>query len=163
MIQNQEKISIQYLFDTNRYNDCHRVVTGVSGAERSYLVQRIYSQYRAPVVVITASTKEAEACLEDLDFFLNTPGSPLIYFPPYNISPFKSFSYHNETAAKRIRSLYQLIVGDTPPLVVTTMPAVMQKIIPKREIINYAELVMAGEDLDRERLVEKLISGGYER
>jgi transcription-repair coupling factor (superfamily II helicase) len=163
MIQNQEKISIQYLFDTNRYKDCHRVGTGLSGAERSYLVHRMHAQYRAPVVVIAPSTKEAEACLEDLDFFLKKPGPPLIYFPPYNISPFKSFSYHNETAAKRIRSLYQLAVGDTPPLVVTTISAVMQKIIPKAEICHYAELVMAGEDLDRERLVEKLISGGYER
>jgi len=163
MIQNQEKISIQYLFDTNRYKDCERIGTGLSGAERSYFVNRIYTQFRVPVIVITASTKEAEACLKDLDFFLNKPDSPLIYFPPYNISPFKSFSYHNETAAKRIRSLYQLIADDAPPLVVTTLPAVMQKIIPKTEIINYAELVMVGEDLDRERLVAKLISGGYER
>jgi transcription-repair coupling factor (superfamily II helicase) len=163
MIQNQEKISIQYLFDTNRYKVCHRIATGLSGAERSYLSHRMYAQYRAPVIVIAPSTKEAEACLEDLDFFLKKPGPPLIYFPPYNISPFKSLSYHNETAAKRIRSLYQLAVGETPPLVVTTISAVMQKIIPKKEICNYAELVMTGEDLDRERLVDKLISGGYER
>ncbi len=163
MKQNQEKISIQSLFDTNRYKDCDRVGTGLSGAERSYLIHRIVMQYRAPVIVIAPSTKEAEACLDDLDFFLKTPGPPLIYFPPYNISPFKSFSYHSETAAKRIRSLYQLVVGNDTPLVVTTISAIIQKIIPKTEIINYAELAMVGEDLDRERLVEKLISGGYER
>ncbi len=163
MIQNQEKISIQYLFDTNRYEDCNRVGTGLSGADRSYLVNRMYTQYRAPVIVIAPSTKEAEACLEDLDFFLEKPDLPLIYFPPYNISPFKSFSYHNETAAKRIRSLYQLSVNDAPPLVVTTISAVMQKMIPKREICNYAELVMVGEEIDRGRLVDKLLSGGYER
>ena len=163
MKQNQEKISIQSLFDTNRYKDCHYVVTGLSGAERSYLIHRLATQHRAPVIVIAPSTKDAEACLEDLDFFLKKPGPPLIYFPPYNISPFKSFSYHNETAARRIQSLYQLVVGDVPPLVVTTISAIMQKIIPKKQICAYAELVMVGEDLDRERLVGKLISGGYER
>jgi transcription-repair coupling factor (superfamily II helicase) len=162
MEQNQEKISIQYLFDTNRYKDCHRIGTGLSGAERSYLIYRMVTEYRTPIIVIAPSTKDAEACIEDLGFFLKKSGPPLIYFPPYNISPFKSFSYHSETAAKRIRSLYQLVVSDAPPLVVTTISAVMQKIIPKKQICDYAELVMAGEDLDRERLVGKLISGGYE-
>ena len=163
MEQNQEKISIQYLFDTNRYKDCHRIGTGLSGAERSYLICRMVTEYRTPIIVIAPSTKDAEACIEDLEFFLKKSGPPLIYFQPYNISPFKSFSYHSETAAKRIRSLYQLVVSDAPPLVVTTISAVMQKIIPKKQICDYAELVMAGEDLDRERLVGKLISGGYDR
>jgi transcription-repair coupling factor (superfamily II helicase) len=163
MKQNQEKISIQYLFDTNRYTDCDPVFTGLSGAERSYFINRLAMQHRQPVVVIAPSTKEAEACLDDLDFFFKKPGPRLIYFPPYNISPFGSLSYHNETAAKRIRSLYQLVEGDAPPLVVTTISAMIQKIIPKKEIINYAELVMVGEDFDREKLVGKLMAGGYER
>ena len=163
MNQNQEKISLKYLFDTSPYTDCDVVCTGLSGSEKAYFVNRLYMKHRAPVVVITASTKEAETYLEDLDFFTERPSFPLIYYPPYNITPFKYLSYHNETAAKRIRTLYQLIVGDVPPVVVTTISALMQRILPKQELCDYAELVMVEEDIDRDRLANKLISSGYER
>jgi len=163
MNQNQEKISLKYLFDTSPYTDCDVVCTGLSGSEKAYFVNRLYMKHRAPVVVITASTKEAETYLEDFDFFTERPSFPLIYYPPYNITPFKYLSYHNETAAKRIRTLYQLIVGDVPPVVVTTISALMQRILPKQELCDYAELVMVEEDIDRDRLADKLISSGYER
>ncbi|MCJ7542642.1 MAG: transcription-repair coupling factor, partial [Desulfobacterales bacterium] len=163
MNQNQEKISLKYLFDTSPYKDCDVICTGLSGSEKAYFVNRLYMKHRAPVVVVTSSTKEAEICLEDLDFFTERPSPPPIYFPPYNITPFKYLSYHNETAAKRIRSLYQLIVGDVPPMVVTTISALMQRILPKQELCDYAELVMIEEDIDRDRLVDKLISSGYDR
>jgi len=163
MNQNQEKISLKYLFDTSPYTDCDVVCTGLSGSEKAYFVNRLYMKHRAPVVVVTASTKEAETYLEDLDFFTERPSFPLIYYPPYNITPFKYLSYHNETAAKRIRTLYQLIVGDVPPVVVTTISALMQRILPKQELCDYAELVMVEEDIDRDRLANKLISSGYER
>ncbi|MFO7554233.1 MAG: transcription-repair coupling factor [Desulfobacterales bacterium] len=163
MNQNQEKISLKYLFDNIAGTDYDTTCTGLSGSERAYLVTRLYMQSRLPVVVITPSTREAEIFIEDLEFFIEKRYPPLIYFPPYNISPFKNLLYHNETAAKRIRSLYQLIAGDAPPMMVTTISALIQKIIPKQEICEYAELVMVGEDIERDRLIEKLISGGYER
>ncbi|MDH4204179.1 MAG: transcription-repair coupling factor, partial [Desulfobacteraceae bacterium] len=163
MNQNQEKISLKYLFDTSPYKDYDVICTGLSGSEKAYFVNRLYMKHRAPVVVVTSSTKEAETYLEDLDFFAERPCPPLIYFPPYNITPFKYLSYHNETAAKRIRSLYQLIVGDVPPMVVTTISALMQRNLPKQELCDYAELIMVEEGIDRDRLVDKLISSGYER
>ena len=163
MNQNQEKTSLKYLFDTSPYKGYEVICTGLAGSEKAYLVNRLYMKHKAPVVVITPSTKEAETYLDDLEFFAQRPRPPLIYFPPYNITPFKYLSYHNETAAKRIRSLYQLIVGDVPPMVVTTMSALMQRILPKQELCDYAELIMAQEGIDRDRLMDKLISSGYER
>jgi transcription-repair coupling factor (superfamily II helicase) len=163
MNQNQEKISLKYLFDTSPYKDYNVICTGLSGSEKAYFVDRLYMKHKAPVVVVAPSTREAETYLEDLDFFTQRPYPPLMYFPPYNITPFKYLSYHNETAAKRIRSLYQLIVDDVPPIVVTTISALMQRLLPKQELCDYAELVMVEEDIDRDRLAEKLISSGYER
>jgi transcription-repair coupling factor (superfamily II helicase) len=163
MNQNQEKISLEYLFDTSLYKDHEVICTGISGSEKAYLANRLRLKHNAPVVVITSSAKEAEAFLEDLDFFTQSPSFPLIYFPPYHITPFRYLSYHNETAAKRIRSLYQFIVGEEAPIVVTTISALMQRLLPKQELCDYAELVMVEEDIDRDKLVDKLISSGYER
>ena len=144
MYQNQEKISLESLIEQiperSKGIDC----TGLSGADRAYLACRIYKKLKAPVIAIVASTKEAEAFLEDLLFFSKKTNTPIIYFPPYNILPFKDFAYHSETAAKRIRTLYRLITDAVPMIVVTTVDALLHKIIPKQEIINYAELIEKG-------------------
>ncbi|MDX1707353.1 MAG: transcription-repair coupling factor, partial [Desulfobacterales bacterium] len=82
-------------------------------------------------------------------------------FPSYNTLPFKLMAYHNETAAQRIHTLYQMLESPAPPIVVAAAETLLQKILPKQEIIRYAELILAGEEVDRERLIEKLIAGGY--
>ncbi len=163
MDQNQEKTLYGCISDIIPDRDRSIECTGVSGSEKAYLVSRLYTQHPAPVVVIAPSEKEAETYLEDLRFFSEKLQPPMIYFPAYNILPFKYLSYHNETAAKRIRSLYQLIVGDEQQIVVTTVSAILQKIIPRQQLCDYAELVMVGEDIDRDALVTKLLFGGYVR
>ena len=163
MDQNQVKISPGRLIDLISVGDHTVNCTGLSGSEQAYFVSRLTTAHTDSVVVIVPSTKDAERYLEDLRFFSgnNTP-SP-VYFPPYNILPFQQLSYHSETAARRIRSLYRLTVADVPHIVVTTAVALLQRIVPKQELSDYAELIMAGEEIDRDLLVDKLVSGGYIR
>jgi transcription-repair coupling factor (superfamily II helicase) len=163
MNQNQAKISIRSLIDSIPDRDFCVDCTGLAGSEKAYLVSRIYMEHKTPVVVIVPSQKDAELYLEDLRFFLGSLSPHIVHFPSYNILPFKYLSYHNETAAKRISSLYRLIESEAPPIVVTTASALLGKIIPKQEICDYAELIMAGEEMDRDLVVEKLVSGGYVR
>jgi transcription-repair coupling factor (superfamily II helicase) len=163
MNQNQEKISIKQLVDHIRDNDCRLDCTGLSGSEQAYFVSRLCTAHKGSLIVVVPSTKDAEKYTEDLRFFLGKNESSLVYFPPYNILPFQHLSYHNETAARRIRSLYRLVAEDVPKIVVTTVQAVLQRIIPKQELCEYAELVMVGEEIDRDLLIEKMISGGYVR
>ncbi|MBW1840223.1 MAG: transcription-repair coupling factor [Deltaproteobacteria bacterium] len=137
--------------------------TGLGGSDSAYLVSRMYLKQRIPIFVIVPSRKDGERFVEDLCFFLKRQSPPIRFFPPYNILPFKDLSFHSETAAKRISILYQMTAGEVPPIVVTTVGAVLQKLVPKQEIYNYAELVLAGEQLDRASFIEKLISGGYGR
>ena len=59
--------------------------------------------------------------------------------------------------------LYNLVNQGAPPVIVTTIDGLMKKTLPRASLCSYAELVMAGEELDREKLIEKLEAGGYER
>jgi len=163
MIQNQEKISLADLNNiiAERRNSIE--FTGLYGSDRACFISRLYMKHDVPILLIVPSQEDAERFLEDLRFFLKSHSLPIIYFPPYHILPFKDLSYHNETAAQRIRTLYQLITSNVPPIVVTTISALMLKLIPKREMCNYAELIMSGEQIDRDHFIEKLISGGYAR
>jgi len=160
-VQNQEIISyndlIEQLTERERSIEC----LGFSGSEKAYLIAKIFLQRRVPLLVVASSTKQAEQLIEDLGFFAGDSDLPILFFPPYNILPFKFLSYHNETAGHRVRVLYQLLEETAPSVVVTTIDALLQKLIPRHEISRYAELVIAGEEIERDYLISKLISGGY--
>ena len=137
-------------------------LAGLSGSDQSLLISKIYHQLRCPILVITASAKQARRFLADLRFFNHHADSALFVFPPYNILPYKFLSYHSETAAQRICTLYETIESRTPPIVVTSVDALLQKVIPKQEITDYAELIVTEEEIERDAFIEKLIAGGYE-
>jgi transcription-repair coupling factor (superfamily II helicase) len=165
MFQNQEKNSIgpylKVIHERNQELEC----IGLSGSQRAYLVFRLYLEHPQPMVVVVPKASDAEQFISDLEFFCGEQSFPVIYFPSYHILPFKYLSYHGQTAAKRIRSLYKLLEYSfaAPPLVVTTSCAMIQKVMPREYFSDYLELVMENEDLETDRLVEKLNAGGYER
>ncbi len=113
------------------------------------------------MLIIVAEPRQAEALWLDLLFFRRDASVPVLYFPPYNIQPYKVLAYHNETAARRLKVLYTLLDAVQAPIVVTTVGAFLKRLIPKDEVGDYAELLMIGEDVDRTLLVEKLVDGGY--
>jgi transcription-repair coupling factor (superfamily II helicase) len=161
MIQNQVINSLETLAGQIPRRAGQIECFGMNGSERALLITRLYEQLHSAIFVVTPSTKVAETLLADLRFFKPSRDVPLFLLPSYNILPFKLMAYHNETAARRICALYQLLESATPPIVVAAAETLLQKVVPKQEIINYAELLMAGEEIDRERLIEKLIAGGY--
>ncbi len=163
MSQNQENITFKSLINKILHRDCGIDCIGLSGSDTAFFVSRLYSEHRTPFIVIVPSQKQGEIFINDLSFFINESELHVIHFPSYNILPFKKLSYHNETAAKRISALYRIINDEVPLIIVTTVSALLQKLIPKQEICNYAELIMVGEDIERDHLIEKLISGGYVR
>jgi len=163
VVQNQGLILSEKIFDQLPDRDRGIDCIGFSGSEKACLISRLYLQHKLPCLVIASSVKEGERLIGDLRFFCDQDDFPISFFPPYNILPFKFLSYHNETAGHRIRVLHQLMEAEIPPIVVTTVDALLQKVIPRQEIGRYAELLIAEEEIDRDGLIAKLISGGYSK
>jgi len=161
MLKNQELNSIEALLDAFRTRSRPIECLGLAGSQRAYLLSRLYRKHPESMLVIVPSIAEAQRLQEGLRFFIDDAAVPILFFPPYNISPYQSISYHSQTAGQRIRVLYQLLESAVPPIVVTTVDALLQKIVPRREISRFAELLCEGEELDRKALIHKMISGGY--
>jgi transcription-repair coupling factor (superfamily II helicase) len=160
-MQNQEEILNRFLADASEPGASVLDCQGLKGASAAFFLWQCYNRRPRPMVILTADAREAEALWHDLLFFYSDAAVPVLYFPPYNILPYKVLAYHNETAARRIKVLYTLLDAPRAPIVVTTIGAFLKRVIPKSEMGAYAELLMIGEDLDRSQLVEKLIDGGY--
>ena len=115
------------------------------------------------MVVILSTMKETLSWTDELRFFLQGVSSEIYLFPSYNLSPYQFMAYHSETAGRRMEVLYALSQGAAAPIVVTTTGACMQRLIPKDRLGAFAELLMVGEQVDRQGFIAKLVAGGYNR
>jgi transcription-repair coupling factor (superfamily II helicase) len=163
MNQNQEAIDSAALTEILAGRAGAVECCGLSGSARAYLIAMAQFRRPMPMLVVSDSVEEARRLVEDLLFFGRPAPFPVLYFPPYHLLPFKFLSYHNETASERIRVLYQLLMNAAPAVVVAPVQALLQQLVPKEAINRYAELILEGEEIDRDRLVAKLIAGGYLR
>ena len=161
MNQNQAKTILDSLAGRLDGSDSRIVCTGLSGAAAAYFISRIHQTTNRPLLVVVPSSKDGALLRDDLRFFLPDAPSRLLEFPAYNILPYKSMAYHSETTAKRIGTLYRMMISDNRPVTLLPVEALLQKVIPRSTLDDYAELIMTGEECERDPLVEKLLWGGY--
>lgn len=138
-------------------------LTGIFGSEKAYLAVKFFLDGSSSVVAVLPTQKDALRFMDDLAFFLPKKESPVIYFPGYNILPFKSLAYHSETAARRVAALYKMTAGNEKFIVVTYINTILQKMIPKDLLAESVELVINGDEIDRDLLISKLNAQGYTR
>ncbi|MCG6892656.1 MAG: transcription-repair coupling factor [Desulfobacteraceae bacterium] len=136
-------------------------ILGLAGSERSLFLSRLFRESRRSVLLVASTAAEAESLAGDLTFFQEPEERAPLHFPAYNILPFKPVSYHNETAAQRIATLYRLMTEEQPMAAVATVDSLLHRTIPREALGGFAELLQSGEDVDRRQLVEKLTTGGY--
>ncbi len=137
-------------------------ISGIDGAARAFLVSRMAQKIQRPIFVILPTVKICQRFVEDFMFFAgDNTHAQIVMFPPYNILPFKPISYHNETAALRVRTLYRLTENTQPFVVAAPAETLLQRLMPKKTLIEFAELLMVGEEIDRDALIQKLTYGGY--
>ncbi|MDL2275478.1 transcription-repair coupling factor [Desulfosarcina sp. OttesenSCG-928-G10] len=162
--QNQEETSCDRLVQTLSERTGPLDITGMAGGAVGYLAAMVRKTLKQPVLVIAGSGKSAEQRRAEIDFFAGINDFPeTLYLPAYNLSPFKFMAYHNETAARRIRALYHFVADTRPRITVTTAAALCQRLIPRDILMNAAELIIAEEEIDPDRLVAGLVAGGYNR
>ena len=136
--------------------------TGLSGPERAYVLYRLYKALKRPIFVLCPEAKEAESLEEDLRFFSGKSDIPIVSFPSYDILPFKPLSYRPETSTTRVGALYRMMTASRPPVIITTVLGLLQKVIPKQVLSRCCEYILPGEETDRDDFIRRLIQNGYQ-
>ncbi len=161
MSQNQEKLSWDQLPVHIPQGAAKVDVCGLSGSAANLAIARLVERQKRSVVLVTDTDKAARRMWEEMVLFSNGSGRLIERFPAYNVTAYKPMAFHNETAAQRIAILHRITETTTPAVIVTTISALCQKLLPKKELIHYGELLLVGEEIDRDTMVQKLIAGGY--
>jgi transcription-repair coupling factor (superfamily II helicase) len=97
---------------------------------------------------------------QDLRLFTNTR---IFVYPGYEIPPYTALSPDLQTTADRLSTLYCMQENEEPFFLVTSIEALMRRVMPGKILTGSAELVIAGEECEQEQLVAALIRTGYEK
>ena len=135
-------------------------LSGLYGNAQPWLMARLLTGLKRPILWITPGPKRAEEIGSDLSFFTNLP---VLVYQCHDSLPFTPIIPSSQTMAGRISTLYQMATLDGPHIVIAPIQALSEFTIPKEVLIKYLEYLEAGEKADRDALISWLIKTGYER
>lgn len=136
-------------------------IQGLKGSYFPFLLANIVRDGGGPFLIVTTSGKEADTIFSDLKFFLGDNSKVRIY-PEWEVLPYENLSPHPEITSERLSTLYSLI-SDPPEIIITTVPAAMQRVMPKDTLGGMVDYVVAGEEIAFDQFIDGLIRRGYTR
>ncbi|MBI5287161.1 MAG: hypothetical protein HY878_06185, partial [Deltaproteobacteria bacterium] len=135
-------------------------LSGLFGSSKAFFIASFFQRIKKSLLVVTPTQEDAEGFEKDLAFFLGEDN--VLLYPSWEVLPFEAQSPHPDIEAKRIEVLYKLLKGQ-PLVVVTTPPALMQRVIPRDVLESSVEYLEAGKIVNRDWLIEGLLNKGYAR
>jgi len=135
-------------------------VGGLAGAARSYLVSILFARLEKTFLIVCPEEKEAAAFARDLILFLGEEN--VIYYPPLDFRTIDMFALQKEEELTRLETLSRLQINPST-IVVTSVIALLQKVMPFAQFNQYLRIISTGDTLNREDFIEHLLSGGYKR
>ncbi len=132
---------------------------------RPYLIAALQSDLNSPLLVVTARPEQANQLHSQLRLWSARPESVLL-FPEPNALPYERIAWNTETIQQRMRVLATLLRvdrdGATPPIVIASSRALMQKTIPVREFQAGVHTLQQGQTISLEKMLARWVSLGYE-
>ena len=147
-------------------NERRLVMPHVEGALRAQVGAELIARGVRPILVAKDQT-DAEALYRDLAFMLGTTDElardqGLVFFGADEKSPYEEYSPDTIAVMERINALYRL--AKEPKSVraaVVTPHALVKKHVPPTFFDEAGDYVLAGEEIDRDALLAKLVASGY--
>ncbi len=141
-------------------------LTGLHGSTTAFALALLtHAEKDRPWLVVTPTDEEAERLYNDLQFFSTMLGlSPtaLVLFPEWETLPYEATPPHVEVIARRMRTLHRL-VERARTLLVTSVPAIIQRLLPFETFADASLRVRPGETVERDALASRLLRLGYRR
>lgn len=132
------------------------LATGCIDAQKSHIVTGLHAGTSAKILIAHDEPKAREL-LAECQFF----APQAVYFPAKDILFYQSDVRGNALTRERMLA-YQALFEQEAPVIVTTMDAVLERIIPLETIKNARLVFAAGMELDLEDVRHQLVRIGYE-
>lgn len=150
--------SIRSIFDQLKSHN-RICVNGLYGTSQAFFLAETARQTRRSICCIVSDDELLEPMAGDISLFTDTE---ILIYPSFEIPPYTSLSPDPVTVSNRLSTLYRLLNNSGPSISIISAEAILRRLIPKTVLSNRCELLMAGEETDRDTLVNSLIDAGYQ-
>ena len=131
--------------------------TGLRGAAPAWLGAGLANH--TPCCCIVPDEYLTSILEQDLSLFSDRQ---ILLYPGQEIPPYTPLSPDNRITASRLSALYRFREG-SGQLFVSSIEALLRRIMPVETLTSVAEYLLAGEECDRDNLLGKLAHLGYEQ
>ena len=148
-------------FESEPWKKWKRIgLTGLRGSSNAYILSHLRQRVRGPLLIIVPHLRNAKSLLEDLQFFQKERNVFSFLFPQWETLPYDEIPPHPEIIKERVKCLFSLLRGEEV-MIVSSIKALMQKVLPPLELKESVFSLLVGEEVDRDRLVHFLQENGY--
>jgi transcription-repair coupling factor (superfamily II helicase) len=156
-------VRVAELIDKALESDRPLRLADLVGAASPYLIARLRERHRGALLVVCASSTRARAVAQALETY--RVGGDVGVFPRYDTPPYDRFSPHPEIEARRMSRLYGLLAAgpETPLTLVAPISALLRRVPPRSELRGRVTHLERGMNVDRDALIDVLVSAGYHR
>lgn len=154
---------LEYVEDVkNKYSPI--ILSGLSSVGKIQLVEATKEYTNKNICLVTYNELQARKIVQDLKYF----SSNVFYFPKREIASYDYVAESKDLPYERIETLNKIFEQDknnksAKIIVVTTIEAIMQKMITKKDIYQNILEFKLGKSFDLDKLKQSLIHLGYER
>ncbi len=139
---------------------------GLQGGARGYVLARVASELKAPLVCVAADEDEADRLAADIAFFAGGSGDTLeprvLRLPADEVLPYDDLSPNPTIITDRINALFHLRQGTRIRALVLSLRALYRRHLPPSAVNELSELIGVGQEYDRDALARKLVEMGYQ-
>lgn len=133
-------------------------VEGLVASARAFFIAKIFQETGRSMLVLCTTAKAAEEIQDDLESFLGKEISK--YFPHRESSIYDGHSPFGHTTEIRFEALDRLL-REEPCIIITTMQALFQKIVHKKEFTRNILDLEVCQQVDLGELREELVRLGF--
>ncbi len=152
---------MQSIFKRLRQQDWKRLeLTGLTGGCSPFFLSRLCDDLARPVCCIVPTEEQLSLLARDVALFTDVP---VLLYPSFEIPPYADLSPDPATTATRLATLYSLRENEGPMLILASAEAILRRVLPARVLSDACELVISGEEIEREALIDHLGRTGYEQ
>ncbi len=135
-------------------------LTGLVSSSKAYLLSHWAEKGGGVSLIIVPHLWKGERFLDDLQFFKKGRGHPCLLFPQWETLPYDEIPPHPKIIGERINALFSLL-KEEEVLLISTIKALMQRVLPPSQLRNSILSLSPGEEVDRDHLIQYLHQSGY--
>lgn len=139
-----------------------RAISGLVDVEKLHVLAGIFNETKRPMVLVTYNEIQARKLYQDLKKLIKQT----YFFPKKEITSYDYVAQSKEIEYKRIDVLNKMYLAKKqkePIIIVTTIEAVMQKMVAKDTLYQNVIDFEVGKTYLLDEIKEKLVGLGYER